>query len=310
MKDQVRCELAAMSLGRPVALTLGKFDGVHRGHQHLIAWLVHRAREEGLASLVITLHPHPLEVLQPGTPVSYLCTLEERVNLLQALGPDKVAILTFTSELAAMSAHQFVSLLREELDMRLLVVGPDMALGHQREGDVQALSSLGRELGFWVEVVPLLEEDGQRIGSSAVREALAKGQMERVAHLLGRNYSVQGLVVRGDGRGKGLGFPTANIAVSPEIALPCKGVYVTRAYIGEAGLPACTNIGTRPVFGGDRLTVETYILDFQGDLYGRELKVEFLHRLRDELNFPSVEALVEAMHQDIAHTREFFAQHG
>ncbi len=310
MTDLARQELVRLSPGRPSAVTLGKFDGVHRGHQHLIAWLVHRAREEGLASVVITLHPHPATVLQSEAQVTYLCTLEERLRCLEALGPERIGVLTFTRELASLSARAFVALLREVLDMRLLVVGPDMALGRGREGKVDVLASLGVEMGFRVEVVPLLEEGGQKVGSSAVREALARGEMERVAHLLGRPYSLKGPVVRGDSRGKGLGFPTANIAPPPDLALPAHGIYVSRAYVGEVAMPSCTSIGVRPTFAGQTLAVETYILDFEGDLYGQELRIELLHRLRDEEKFPSVEALIEAMHRDIAQTREYFARHG
>jgi len=310
VSGQAREELARLFPGRPTAVTLGKFDGVHRGHQHLIAWLVHRAREEGLASVVITLHPHPATVLQPGARITYLCTLEERLRRLKALGPERVGVLTFTSEVASLSAREFAALLREALDMRLMVAGPDMALGRGREGDVTVLSALGREMGFRVEVVPFLEEEGQRVGSSAVREALARGDMERVARLLGRPYSLEGPVVRGDGRGRALGFPTANIALPPDLALPPYGIYVSRAYVGEAAMPSCTSIGVRPTFAGQAFAVETYILDFDGDLYGRELRLDLLHRLRDEEKFPTVEALVEAMHRDIAQTREYFARHG
>jgi riboflavin kinase/FMN adenylyltransferase len=307
---QARQELTQMAPGRPTAVTLGKFDGVHRGHQHLIARLVQRAQEEGLASVVVVLHPHPAVVLQPGTPITYLCTLEERLRRLQALGPERVGVLTFTHDVASLSAREFVALLRQTLDMRLMVMGPDTALGKAREGDVQTLASLGREMGFQVEVVPILEEGGQKVGSSAVRQALARGDMERVAHLLGRPYVLQGPVVRGDGRGRELGFPTANIAVPADLALPPYGIYVTRAYVGEVGLPACTSIGIRPTFAGREMVVETYILDFDGDLYGKELRIELLHRLRDEEKFPTVEALVEAMHRDILQAREYFARHG
>ncbi len=213
--------------------------------------------------------PQPATVLQSEAQVTYLCTLEERLRCLEALGPERIGVLTFTRELASLSARAFVALLREVLDMRLLVVGPDMALGRGREGKVDVLASLGVEMGFRVEVVPLLEEGGQKVGSSAVREALARGEMERVAHLLGRPYSLKGPVVRGDSRGKGLGFPTANIAPPPDLALPAHGIYVSRAYVGEVAMPSCTSIGVRPTFAGQTLAVETYILDFEGDLYGQ-----------------------------------------
>jgi riboflavin kinase/FMN adenylyltransferase len=305
-----REELLRLDPGRESAVTIGKFDGVHRGHQHLIAWLVSRARRDGLAPVVITLHPNPLTVLRPGLPITYLCSLEERLELLRALGAERVGVLTFTSELALLSARDFVALLVETVRMRLLVGGPDMALGRQREGTLAVLAELGQELGFQVEVAPMLREDGRKVGSSALRQALAQGQMEEVARLLGRPYRLRGPVVPGAGRGRALGFPTANLAVAPDLALPAYGVYVTRAQVGEASLPACTNVGVRPTFPQEepQVTVEAYLLGYQGDLYGQSIALEFLHRLRDELKFASAEELVAAMQQDVQQTLEYFAR--
>ncbi len=307
-----REELARLDPGRDSLVTIGKFDGVHRGHQHLIAWAVARAREAGLASVVIALHPNPLTVLHPGMPVTYLCSLDERLELLRALGPDRVGVLTFTSELALLSARDFVRLLVETLHMRVLAGGPDMALGRDREGTLPVLAELGRELGFRVETAPMLQEDGRKVGSSALREALAQGQMEEVARLLGRPYRLRGPVVRGAGRGRELGFPTANLAVAPDLALPACGVYFTRALVGGRWLPSCTNVGVRPTFPEEAptVTVEAYILDYDGDLYGQTLTLEFLHRLRDELKFTTVADLVAAMRRDIEQAREFFARGG
>ncbi|GBD14625.1 Riboflavin biosynthesis protein RibF [bacterium HR25] len=305
-----REELLRIAPGRETIVTVGKFDGVHRGHQHLVSWLLWRAREAGLASVVLVLHPNPITVLRPGTRVSYLTGLEERLELLRSLGPDRVGVLSFTSELALVSAADFVRLLVETLRMRVLVMGPDMALGRNREGTVETLSAIGRELGFRVEVAPLLRESGKKVGSSAVREALARGDMEEVARLLGHPYSLRGPVVRGEGRGRHLGFPTANIAVAPDKALPPYGVYVTLAHVGEMALPSCTNIGVRPTFpeADPTPTVEAYILDYQGDLYEQEVRLDVLHRLRDELKFDTVDDLIAAMHRDIERTREYFAQ--
>jgi riboflavin kinase/FMN adenylyltransferase len=305
-----REELLRLDPGRESAVTIGKFDGVHRGHQHLVSWTVARARELGLASVVITLHPNPLTVLRPGMPITYLCSLEERLEMLRSLGPDRVGVLTFTSELALLSARDFVALLQETVRMRLLVGGPDMALGRDREGSLAVLSQLGREMGFRVETAPMLVEEGQKVGSSALRQALAEGDMEEVARLLGRPYRLRGPVVRGAGRGRDLGFPTANVAVAPDLALPAYGVYVTMAHVGGVALPSCTNVGVRPTFAdeGPAVTVEAYILDYEGDLYGQVIGLEFLHRLRDELKFSSVAELVAAMHRDIEHTRQYLAR--
>jgi len=311
-----REELARAAPGRDSAVTIGKFDGVHHGHQYLVRRLIELARAQGLASVAITFNPHPITVLRPGTPFTYLCPLEERVNLLRGLGVDSVAILSFTSQLAQLSARDFVSLLVQELHLRLLLVGPDFALGRNREGDIERLRALGEELGYQLEVAPLLTEDevsprltsGGKIGSRAIRAALAVGNMEAVTKLLGRPFSLRGPVVRGAARGKTLGFPTANIAIGLDQALPAFGIYVTLAHVCGKAYPSATSIGIRPTFEDPepKPTIETYILDFEGDLYGKEMRLEILHRLRDEQRFNSPEALIAAMQVDIANTREYF----
>ena len=303
-----RDELARAAPGRPSAVSLGKFDGVHRGHRHLVGLLRERAEREGLASVVVTLHPAPITVLRPGTLVTYLCSLEERVALLQSLGVDSVAVLSFTSELAQLSYRDFASLLIDQLDMRLLVVGPDFALGRDRAGSVEALRAFGRERGFAVEPVPLLSEDDAKVGSGAIRDALARGDMELVTGLLGRPFDLRGPVVRGEERGNKIGFPTANIAVAPDLALPKFGVYVTAAYLGGSSYQAVTNIGERPTFGAGRPTIETHLLDFEGDGYERELRIELLHRLRDEQRFAGVDELVAQIRRDVDVARAYFRE--
>jgi|FLYL01.1.fsa_nt_gi riboflavin kinase/FMN adenylyltransferase len=306
-----RRELSRITPGRPTAVTIGVFDGVHRGHQHLVGLLLEHARRDGLASVAITFHPHPRTVLRPGFAVTYLTSIEERVELLQGLGVDAVAVLPFTSELAQLSAEDFLAMVTEELDMKLLLVGPDFALGRNRAGTIGVMRRIGEQLGFRLEVAPLLAEDGEKVGSSSIRRALAEGDVERVAALLGRPFSLRGPVVEGDRRGRTLGFPTANIAVGVDHAIPAYGIYVTRAYLGEAVYLSCTSIGIRPTFDVEpRPTVETYILDFDRDIYGRELKIELLHRLRGELKFESAEELIAQMHRDIAATREWFQRSG
>ena len=297
----------AAAPGRSSAVAIGVFDGVHRGHRHLIGHLVERARNEGLAPLVVTFHPHPRSVLRPGTPLTYLCSLEERVELLRALGVDEVAVLAFTSELAQLSAHDFATLVVEELRMKLLVVGSDFALGRGREGTTDVLARIGGEMGFAVDVVPLLATSGEKVGSTAVRYALERGDMETVASLLGRPFALRGPVIKGAERGKGLGFPTANMAFGQDRALPAFGVYVTRAYLREGVFPAVTNIGLRPTFDEDKPTVETFILDFRGEVYGQELRIELLHRLRGEMRFPSAEVLREQIEKDVAAARAYLA---
>jgi riboflavin kinase/FMN adenylyltransferase len=300
---------------RKAAVAIGVFDGVHRGHRHLIGHLVDRAGREGLARIVVTFHPHPRSVVRPGTPLTYLCGLEERVELLKALGVDDVAVLAFTSELAQLTARDFVSLVVEELRMKLLVIGADFALGRGREGTTEVLTGIGTEMGFEVDVVPLLAASGEKVGSTAIRQALERGDMETAAGHLGRPFALRGPVIKGAERGKGLGFPTANMAFGQDRALPAFGVYVTRAYLREGAptgarlgvFPAVTNIGMRPTFDEDKPTVETFILDFQGEVYGQELRIELLHRLRGEIRFPNAEALREQIEKDVGATRAYVA---
>ncbi len=306
-----RRELGRVAPGRPSAVTIGVFDGIHRGHQHLVSVLCERARAQQLAAVAITFNPHPRAVIRPGTPITYLTSLEERVELLQGLGLDAVGVLAFTSELAQLSAREFLALLVDELQMRLLVVGPDFALGRNRAGTVDVIREIGEELGFGVEIAPMLQESGEKVGSSTVRQALADGDVERVARLLGRPFSLRGPVVTGDQRGRTLGFPTANIAIGLDRALPAYGIYVTRAYVRESTYASATNIGVRPTFDVEpRPTVETFIVDFDQDIYGQELKIELLARLRGEEKFASVDDLVAQMHKDIEKTRVYFAEHG
>jgi riboflavin kinase/FMN adenylyltransferase len=304
-----RDELERHAAGRPTAITIGVFDGVHRGHRHLIDALRQRAAERGLASGIVTLHPSPIQVLRPDVRVSYLTSLEERVELLRATGVDTVAPLTFTSEVAELSATDFLGLLRDTLDMRFLFMGPDNAFGRGREGTPQRCAEIGEELGFEVEVLASpLGGDGGRVSATAVRSALADGDMERVAELLGRSYALRGPVVRGHERGRGIGFPTANLAVTPDRALPAFGVYVSRAETLGRSYAAATNIGINPTFDDPLPSVETYILDFEGDLYGRELRIEVLHRLRGEIKFDGIDALVAAIGADVQAARDYFAE--
>jgi len=289
---------------RPTALTIGNFDGVHRGHQHLVAYLISRARALSLAAGAITLYPDPARVLRPQEPPEYLTSLEERLELLHGLGLDFVVPLTFTSELAELSPRHFVTLLREELDMRLLLMGPDNAFGRNREATPEAVGRLGEEMGFKVEILPgPLGVAELTVSSTAIRAALAAGDLETVATLLGRPYSLRGPVVQGSHLGHQLGFPTANIAVTADRALPAYGIYATWAYVGETRYASATSIGIRPTIGGTAVTVETYIFDFDGDLYDQILRIELVARLRPELKFDSLEAMKEQIGRDVAEAR-------
>lgn len=296
-------------------MSIGVFDGVHGGHRMLIERMLEEGRARHLTGGVITFHPHPISVLRPGTPVSYLESLERRVELLREAGATFVSVLQFTSELQQVSAADFTRLLVEEAHMRLLVVGEDFRLGRGGEGTTDRLTEIGREQGFEVIAVPLLKDgdDSERISSTRIRNALAEGGMEEVQHLLGRPYAVRGPVLHGDERGRTIGFPTLNIGVAADRALPPNGVYVTRAHVydpagGTRPFHAVTNIGTRPTFDDStRRQVETHLLDFEGDLYGQVVTIELLHRLRAELKFDGPDALVAQIRADVVATREWFA---
>jgi riboflavin kinase/FMN adenylyltransferase len=279
------------SLGRPLALALGKFDGVHRGHQALVQFLRARAQERNLATGVVIFHPNPLTVLRPGTRALSLSSLDERIELLYQLGLDTVIPVTFTSELAQSSAEEFAASLSEDLCMSLLIAGPDFAVGRGREGTPERMQSLGTKLGFDVCIVPFESMDGEKIGSGAVRGALARGDVREVTRLLGRPYSLSGPVVIGAMRGRTIGFPTANIAIGADRELPQFGVYATRAHVGETTYGSVTNIGLRPTFNDGPVSVETFIFDFNGDIYGREIRIELVEMLRGEKKFDNIEAL-------------------
>jgi riboflavin kinase/FMN adenylyltransferase len=304
----VRQELQRSVTPGEHALSIGVFDGVHRGHQMLIARMLEEARARSLTGGVITFHPHPLSVIRPDVQITYLESLERRVELLSQLGLDFVSVLQFTSELQQVSALDFSRLLVEEAGMRLLVVGEDFRLGRGGEGTVEVLAGIGEDLGFEVLPVPLLGDGEDRVSSTRVREALEAGEMETVSQLLGHPFLLRGPVLHGDERGRQIGFPTLNVGVSADRWLPPNGVYVTHATLGDREFQACTNIGIRPTFDGDdRRLVETHLLDFEGDLYGQVVTVELLHRLRPEQKFNGIEELSAQIQRDLAATREWFA---
>jgi len=300
-------ELTVAGLDRDTALTIGVFDGVHRGHLYLLDNLRERAAARGLATGVITLHPHPALVLNPRANIAYLTSLEERVRLLRESGVDFALPLTFTLEVAHLSAAEFVAALRERLRMRFLLVGPDFALGRDRQGNAATLAEIGRQTGFEVEPLPPLVQDGIIVSSSAIRAALEAGDIDGVNHLLGRPFSLHGPIVRGVERGHVIGFPTANVAIDSGLALPPFGVYVTRAWVDGAGRASVTNIGRRPTFDDGERTVEVHIMDFDGDLYGKEVRVDVLKHLRGEVRFEGAEALSEQIRRDVAAARRYFA---
>jgi riboflavin kinase/FMN adenylyltransferase len=300
-------ELARLVPQGETLLTIGVFDGVHAGHHYLLNRLKERAREEGLLGGVVTFDPHPQWVLHRDQ-LPWLSTLEERVYRLRQREIDFVAVISFTPEVAKLHARQFVYLLKKYLKMRVLMIGPDFALGRGRAGDSTLLSALGKELGFTVETVPPFTIDGEVVSSTLIRQSLAQGDMAKVTKLMGHPFDLLGEVVPGEKRGQLLGFPTANLHMQPQQALPGNGVYATIAQVDGKRFPSATSIGTRPTFGNGARTVEVHLLDYQGDLYGKQIKTEFVWKLRNEQCFASSEQLKSQMKEDIENVRIFLAK--
>ena len=300
---RIEQELAQTHIDRDSVLTIGVFDGVHRGHQRLIAKVVAEANANGAAAGVLTFRNHPDSVLNPNFRPHYITSVAERTRLMEGLGVDFVVPVTFDREVAGLRARKFTKLLSSNLRMRGLVVGPDFAMGYKREGNVETLSTLGAELGFSVSVVDLLSDGGDAVHSTSIRKALVDGNVKDVAKKLGRNFSISGTVVTGDKRGRTLGFPTANIEVGPNMVVPGNGIYATLAFVDGERHMAATSIGTRPTFDGKGRTIEAFLLEFDSNLYNRQLRLEFVQRLRDELKFDSVDALLEQMELDVEQTR-------
>jgi len=300
-------ELIKLAPPKETILTVGVFDGVHMGHRHLLEIVKQRAHQKKLLSGVITFDRHPQSVLQPHSQLPYLSLLEERVKLLQETGIDLVSVLSFTPAVALLSAREFISLLKKYLKMRGLIVGPDFALGREREGDIGLLRSLGQEFSFSVEVVQTLSIDGEIVSSTSIRQALAKGGINKVETLMGRHFYLIGEVITTDKRGRILGFPTANLKIPREQILPANGVYVTIAQVEGGKFAAATNIGTRPTFDNKGKMVETHLLNYKGHLYGKKIKLEFIQRLRDEQYFASVEELKTQIKKDVEKTKTILA---
>jgi riboflavin kinase/FMN adenylyltransferase len=304
---QIEKELVKVKPQKETLLTIGVFDGIHLGHQRLLTHLRDEAQKKNWLSGVVTFKSHPKAVLSPENKLLWLSDAETKISLLRGLGIDVIVVLPFTSELARLTAQRFVQLLKEHLKMRGLIVGPDFALGRDREGNAEKLRLLGQEMGFSVGVIPPVVLDGQVVSSSAIRQALAQGDMKKTEKLFGRLFSLNGQVVSGDRRGRGLGFPTANLELKPEQALPSDGVYVTIAHVGHELMPSVTSIGVRPTFGGDKRLVETYIIDYKGELLGQRLTIDLVDRLRDEKRFDTVEELKSQMGRDVEQARQILS---
>ncbi len=301
--------LAGFAPDRDTVLTVGVFDGVHLGHKHLLNHLIEWTTPSCIPS-VVTFSNRPVTVFRPGTFPSYLTTPEHKLSLLKEAGIELVASLEFTEELSQVTARQFAELLSDTMRMKGLVLGPDSALGKGREGDLAYMQAEGQRLGFWVRSVPPLELAGQPVKSRVVREAVVAGDVSRGSGLLGRNHSLSGTVVVGDQRGRTLGFPTANIDVYPGLLWPGDGIYATWAHFGGKRHLSATSIGVRPTFGLTQRLVEVYVMDFSGDLYGQQMTVEFVDKVRNQETFADIDALIARIGQDVSDSRAVLAQVG
>nr|WP_206037587.1 bifunctional riboflavin kinase/FAD synthetase [Rhodococcus sp. HNM0569] len=295
-------------------LTIGVFDGVHRGHAQLIDRAVAAARRRDLPSVLMTFDPHPMEVVRPGSHPAQLTTLTRRAELVEQLGVDVFCVMPFTHEFMKLTPERYAhDLLVERLHVAEVVVGDNFTFGKKAAGTVPMLRDLGARFGFAVDGVALASQDDVTFSATYIRSCVEAGDMAAAEEALGRPHRVEGVVVHGDGRGRGLGFPTANIAPPVHSAIPADGVYAARfSVLGEGpelgpSAMAAVSVGTNPTFEGRDRTVEAYVLDADVDLYGQHVAVDFVERLRGMEKFDSVESLIAQMHRDADRTRELFA---
>lgn len=293
--------------GRSV-VTIGMYDGVHRGHQQIITAAVRRGHELSLPSVVLTFDPHPSEVVRPGSHPPILTAPARKADLIEGLGADVLCVLPFTREFSRLGPDEFVhQLLVQKLHVAAVVVGENFRFGHKAAGDVPLLSELGRRFGFTAEGVELVSEDDVELSSTYARACVAAGDMDRASRALGRPHRIEGVVVRGDGRGRDLGYPTANVEPPAHTAVPADGVYAGHLVRSDGRLPAAISVGTNPTFSGEQRRVEAFVLDFDSDLYGEHVGVEFVHRLRPTVRFDTVDALLAEMADDVRRTRDLMA---
>lgn len=293
--------------GGPLHVALGVFDGVHLGHRALVAHLAGDARTAGATAVAATFDPLPIQVLAPGAPPSALSDAGERCALLREAGADAVALVPFDPAFAALAPEAFVSRLLGAGAVRRVVAGSDFRFGRERAGDLGMLRELGDRHGFAVDEFPPLEARGAVVSSTRIRNALRAGEVELAAALLGRPYGVRGTVVRGDQRGRGLGYPTINLELPPERLLPKDGIYAMWVEVGGVRHRAAASLGIRPTFGSGPRRLEAFLLDFSGEVYGADVRASFVSRLRDELYFEGPEALAAQIAEDVEAAREALA---
>lgn len=294
----------------PIALTIGNFDGVHLGHQALLNQLKEAAQARGLPTAVVIFEPHPREFFTPQTAPARLSSLREKLELFEELGIDRVHVCRFNSAFARMTASDFIHALHQRLAAKFVLIGDDFRFGSGRVGDFALMEKIGQQHGFEVQAVSSVMHDGVRISSTAVRGALAAGQMRRVHDYLGRTYSITGRVVHGDGVGRKLGYPTANIQMKHNRP-PLSGIFVVEAHAEGLGvLQGVASLGVRPTLKHDAKPIlEVHLFEFKQDIYGKRLRVEFLQKRRDEQKFPDVGALTRQIALDVENAKKWFEQH-
>jgi riboflavin kinase/FMN adenylyltransferase len=299
------------SLGTPHAVTIGNFDGLHLGHKAMLARLQDVARARGLPSCVLSFEPHPREFFAPDQAPARLSSLREKAECLQRLGIDRLHVFRFDRAFSALTAETFIEqVLGHTLQARYVLVGDDFRYGAKRAGDFALLKRAGESLGFDAEFLPTVEVAGERVSSTAVRNALAAGELEHAAHLLGRPYSISGHVVHGDKLGRDIGFPTANVQIKHNRP-PLMGIFAVEVYgLNGEPLPGVASLGKRPtVKGADAVPVlEVHLFDFDAEIYGRRVRVNFLHKLRDEEKYPDLDSLVAQIRRDVDNAKQYLAQ--
>lgn len=280
------------------SVTIGVLDGVHVGHRALLSCL-----DPAMVPTVLTFEPHPVEVLRPGTPPRLITTIEERIELLDAAGVERVGVLDLT-EIKELPPEEFVEdVLVDRLDTGHLVVGDDFRFGRDRSGDVELLEALGSRLGFNTESIELINEGEKTVSSSRIRRLIEAGDVSEAAHLLGTPFRITNTVVDGDKRGSDIGFPTANLRPPDRKVIPATGIYACFVLVGDRRYDAAVSVGVRPTFGGGELLIEAFILDFEGNIYGEQITVEFVEYTRPELAFDGVDELVDQMNEDVSGVR-------
>jgi riboflavin kinase/FMN adenylyltransferase len=298
-------------IARPTVLTLGVFDGLHLGHQLIMKTIVERARATGAVPTVITFDPHPRALLHPESAPPLLQTFDQKIEALGVLGIEQTIVIHFDQNFAQIRAEDFLrAVIADRLHAKEVYLGCGFAFGHGREGNIELLRTVSQSLGFFADEVPELRLRGRRVSSSRIRELLQQGRVNIARRMLGRPYGVEGRVVRGDERGARLGFPTANLHPQNRV-IPRNGVYVTATLIDGQWRRSVTNIGTRPTFGSDnKSSVETFVMNWSGDLYGDVVRVRFLSRLREEKKFSSVDELKSQIDRDVSRAQNYFERAG